>query len=207
MMSEGEPSRRKQIFPTDRGNGSGCKYPIRCDMSLFPLILAWDGLKCCLSFRAISMKIVSAKHTKLIHPSLPLYRHLPYKTCASFLSVMHHPPAPRLVDHARHVGSDTVVVHQTLGLPDGSDGNVLVPQVGLCASLNVLDGDGVDGTSDLLGGESLAGGDHLTTDLYEVTQRRAVIKMSRSEQNIIRSGVFYSRPRRRRWSRRDPTTD
>lgn len=80
-----------------------------------------------------------------------------------------HVPRPslarRLIDHARHVGPDPVVIHQPLGLPDGGDGDILVPQVRLGASLNVLDGDGVDRTGDLLRGESFTSGDHLTTDL------------------------------------------
>jgi len=75
------------------------------------------------------------------------------------------PTATSLVDHARHVGSDTVVVQKTLSLSNSSDGNVFVPQVSLGASLDVVNGDRVDRSGNLLRSESLSGGDHLTTNL------------------------------------------
>jgi hypothetical protein len=77
------------------------------------------------------------------------------------------PTTTSLVDHARHVGSDTVVVQKTLGLSNSSDGNVLVPQVSLGTSLDVVDGDRVNRSGDLLRSESLSGGDHLTTNLHK----------------------------------------
>lgn len=62
-------------------------------------------------------------------------------------------------------GPQSVVIQETFDLTNGGDGNVLIPQVSLGASLNVGDGDRVDGTFDLSGSESLSGGHHLSTDL------------------------------------------
>lgn len=73
--------------------------------------------------------------------------------------------ARRLVDHRRHVSSDSVVVQKTLSLTDSGDSDIFVPEVSLSASLDVINSDGVDRSLDLLGGESLAGGDHLSTNV------------------------------------------
>jgi hypothetical protein len=62
---------------------------------------------------------------------------------------------------------ESVVVQETLNLSNSSNGNVLIPQISLGASLDVGDGDRVDGTFDFSRRESLSGGNHLSTDLRE----------------------------------------
>lgn len=62
---------------------------------------------------------------------------------------------------------ESVVIQKTLSLSQSSDGNVLIPQISLGASLDVGNSDRVDGTFDFSRRESLSGGNHLSADLRE----------------------------------------
>ena len=116
------------------------------------------------------MQIVSTQsQNKPSFPTLVLALRTEASNKTVYLTIMliltSIPTTTSLVDHARHVGSDTVVIQKTLGLSNSSNGDVLVPQVGLGTSLDVVNCDRVDRSGDLLGSESLSGGDHLTTNL------------------------------------------
>ncbi len=70
-----------------------------------------------------------------------------------------------LPDHAAKVGSDTVVVKDTLNLSVCGQSKVSVPQVGAGNTLDVGNADRVNSRLDLLRSVSLAGGDELSSDV------------------------------------------
>lgn len=62
-------------------------------------------------------------------------------------------------------GTETVIVEKTIRSTERRDGNILIPEVLLGNTLNLLGGDGIDVSLDFAGGVSFAGGDQLSANL------------------------------------------